>query len=71
MDKAHKQRQVPMLMMRSYLLAFELPDCPVICSDSILLNGKDAKTAVAVDILSAHNSGFPSAAMVSGDPSEL
>ena len=60
-----------MLVMRGYLLAFELPDCPVICSGSILLDGEDAETAVGVDIISAHNSCFPPAAMVLGDPSKL
>ena len=60
-----------MLVMKSYLLASKLPGCPVICSGGMLLDGKDAETAVGVDIISAQNSGFPPAAMVSGDPSIL
>jgi len=60
-----------MLVMRSYLIASELPDCLVICTGSILLDGKDAETAIGVDIICALNSSFPPAAMVFRDPSKL
>ena len=60
-----------MLVMSSYLIASELPDCLAICSGSILLDSKDAETAIGVDIIRALNSGFPPATMVFGDPSKL
>ncbi len=60
-----------MLVMRSYLIASELPDSLVICSGSTLLDGEDAETAIGTDVISALNSGFPPAALVFGDPLKL
>lgn len=60
-----------MLVMSSYLIASELPDCLVICTGSILLDGKDAETAIGTNIINELNSGFPPAAMEFGHPSKL